>query len=76
MNRRQLLAGFVIAPFAALFATTEALGEALPKRELTDAEKQAIVARALRTPEGRAKLAAAMMQPIRCGGRDYPRGRA
>lgn len=76
MNRRSFLSGLIATPVAALFGAAEIV-KALPsKRVLTQAEKDALIAAQLRTPQGRAKLAAAMMQPLRCGGRDYPRARA
>jgi hypothetical protein len=30
------------------------------------------ISKLISTPAGRVKLAAAMMQPLRCGGKDYP----
>lgn len=49
-----------------------------PQADLTPAEKEALIARVIQTPEGRRRLAESMYRPIRCGGWDYkhyPRNR-
>ncbi len=47
-----------------------------PKPVLSAKERDALIREACRTPEGRAKIAASMISPRRCGGRDYVDGKA
>ena len=40
-------------------------------QQLSNEQKEAIIAQALQTDEGRIQLAAAMVEPKRCGGLEY-----
>lgn len=58
----------MIATTAAICTGAAAIGMLNPKpprKPLTDAEKEYIIAQALQTPEGKTALALAMCEPIR-----------
>ncbi|MHA2279899.1 MAG: hypothetical protein ACXAC5_03355 [Promethearchaeota archaeon] len=43
----------------------------IPKITLTNEQKEAIIAQALKSDEGRKQLMKAMVEPVRCGGLEY-----
>lgn len=69
MNRRAFMKKIAVA--AAAYVSIRGGVELLkdnpkpPRRPLTEEEKRAIIAEALKTPEGREALAKAMIEPIR-----------
>ena len=48
------------------------LGKKDAEKALAVLTKDKALRELISTPEGRTRLAAAMVQPIRCGGKDYP----
>lgn len=63
LNRREFLAGFFGALVAAQVVSLP--GPAPTSGKLSDREKGRLIAEAMKTPEGRVKLAQSMMQPLR-----------
>ncbi len=69
MNRRQFIKKMIVTT-AIIAASVTAISQISPKpprRPLTNAEKEYIIAQALMTPEGKTALALAMCEPIRRG---------